>query len=179
MAIIENIARHLDKGTIVFERSFPVTTDVLWATIATQEGLKHWFMPTKYKVKPGGRFSFEGGWDGVITASDPHQLIQFKPNGSDEAYLRFEISKAEAGCVFRLVDKLDPSQDVAEIFSDVPPYMAYQPGGPGTHWSGILAGYHGFVDALEGHLTGDGPDNHFEDLCGVYMTTLKDWYGVT
>jgi hypothetical protein len=46
------------------------------------------------------------------------------------------------------------NQDESKIFPDEVKHKTYQPGSPSTHWSGIIAGYHGFVDKLEGFITG-------------------------
>ena len=60
MEQIENVASLLDKKTLVCEHHFSMGPDTLWNAIATKEGLIHWFMPTKFEVEEGGRFSFEG-----------------------------------------------------------------------------------------------------------------------
>ena len=89
---IENVATLLDKNTLVCERYFAVAPEKLWDAIATKEGLSHWFMPTKYEIGEGGRFSFAGGWDGTISQVHPPHHVQFTPDKSQHAYLRFEIT---------------------------------------------------------------------------------------
>ena len=172
---MKNAATLLDKNTLVFERYLPVAPDKLWDAIATKEGLSHWFMPTEYEIVKGGRFSFQGGWDGTISQLYPPHNIQFTPDESQHAYLRFEITATNGGSVFKLIDKMGSAQDAARAFPGAPQHRIHQPGGPGTHWSGIIAGYHGFVDELQGYITGHKPDSDNDDLCKSYMTLQDEW----
>jgi hypothetical protein len=56
----------------------------------------------------------------------------------------------EAGCLFSLTDRMGDDADPKEIFGpDAEAHRIHQPGGRGTHWSGVAAGYHAFVDSLE------------------------------
>ena len=174
---IENIARLLEKNTLLLERRFSVPPERLWQAVATQEGLSHWFMPTPFEIEQGGRFSFEGGWEGTVTLVDPPRRIQFTPDESEEAYLRFEIEPASGGCLFRLIDKMGPAADPTRIFSaDTPKHLVYQPGGIGTHWSGVVSGYHGFVDALETYVSGKTIPCDDDDLSQGYMAVLDRWH---
>jgi hypothetical protein len=88
--------------------------------------------------------------------------VQF--NNSHESFTRFEIEPDGDGTLFHLIDKL-PGDFVMEVGSrqDNPiedsdtekmRLVGYnQPGGPGTHWTGVVAGWHAFVDSLESYLT--------------------------
>ena len=87
MKRMENVARMLDKNTLVWEREFPVKPEKLWDAIATKEGLSHWFMPTKHEIEEGGRFSFEDGWDGTISqVHPPHHIQLYLLNKAGESY---------------------------------------------------------------------------------------------
>lgn len=177
MKRFENVARLLTKNTLVLERHFPVSPERLWEAIATREGLSHWFMPTPFEIEPGGRFSFEGGWAGTVTGFDPPRSIQFTPDDSEEAWLRFEIEPSAEGSLFRLVDKMGAAVEALEIFgADAPKHLVYQPGGVGTHWSGVISGYHGFVDALESHLTGREIPIDDDELAERYVALLAEWH---
>ena len=52
-----------------------------------------------------------------------------------------------------------------------------QPGGQGTHWVGLLAGWEDFLLALENHLANKGIEDHFDHLCLKYESLLKKKYG--
>ncbi len=174
---IENIGRLLEKNTLLFERHFEFPPERLWQAVATREGLSHWFMPTPFEIEQGGRFSFEGGWQGTVTRVEPPRCVQFTTDGSDEAWLRFEIEPTSEGCLFRLIDKMGASADPGKIFSgDTPEHLVYQPGGLGTHWSGVVSGYHGFVDALESHVSGREVPCDVDDLGRRYMPVLDAWH---
>jgi uncharacterized protein YndB with AHSA1/START domain len=166
------------KDTLVWERQLGVDPKTVREAIATREGLSHWFMSTKFEIVLGGPFSFERGWSGTITRIEPGRLIQFNPDAdSEDAYLRFEIESSTNGSLFRLTDKMPPDADPSKIFGDdTPEVQVHQPGGIGTHWSGVAAGYHGFVDALEAYLTGQAIPFDHDDLAGRYSPILDEWH---
>ena len=178
MSAIENIAHMLAKDTLVWEREFDIDQETLWNAIATREGLSHWFMPTKFGIEPGGPFSFEGGWDGTITRIEPPGLIQFNPQAdSEDAWLRFKIEATSSGSLFKLTDRMGSTVDPLKIFSDdTPEFLIYQPGGIGTHWSGVAAGYHGFVNALETHITGREIPFDCNDMSKQYAAAMDEWH---
>ena len=95
-----------------------------------------------------------------------------------------EIEETKNGCLFKLTDKMEPDHDVLKFFSaDTHKHEIYQPGGIGTHWTGIVSGYHKFVDALESYITGveiplqsrfqldDEADRFYHDM-------LDEWHSV-
>lgn len=174
----DNMASVLDRRTLVWERRLAVDVRKLWGAIATQEGLGHWFMPTRHQVEEGGPFSFEGGWDGTITRIEPPRLIEFTPADGPDGYLRFAIVDEGNGvCLFRLTDRMGDLADAGALFPDAPEHQVYQPGGAGTHWSGVVAGYHGFVDALESWLTGVRKPFDHDQMSRRYMAVLDGWFG--
>ena len=75
---------------------------------------------------------------------------------------KFEVETRPSGVLFRLTDQMGPGVDPLKLFdNDTPKSQLYRPGGLGTHWSGVVAGYHGFVDALDSYLTGrERPTDH-------------------
>jgi len=169
----ENVARLIDSNTLVWQRHFEIEPVRLWPALATKDGLSHWFMPTNVEIEEGGRFSFGGGWEGTVTVVDPPCRIVFTPDESDEAFLEFRIEPTATGCRFTLTDRMSPNVSARERFDeDTPDYEIYQPGGRGTHWSGVASGYHGFVDALEGHITGRLIPYDHDEGSRFYMKVL-------
>lgn len=166
----------LDKHTVFFERIFPVSVEQLWQAVATREGLGHWFMPTAYEIEENGRFAFEDAWQGTVTQLEPFRVIEFTPQDTAAAYLRFEISQTGSGVLFRLIDRMEPEKEAAAVIPEAAPDMIYQPGGPGTPWSGLVAGYHSFIDALAEYLLGELPQDDYELLCKKYTAVLDQWY---
>ena len=177
MVDLKNAPRRLDKHTVVWEREFSQPLETVWELISTRAGLSQWFMATAHEIEAGGKFAFEGGWDGTISELQPGQHILFTPKNATTAFLRFEISEIRGGCLFKLIDRMGPDQDAGELMPEAPTDMKYQPGGPGTHWSGVLAGYHGFIDELEGVLAGKSLDIDYDQLCRQYMQLLDEWVG--
>lgn len=174
---VKNVATLLEKSTLVWERHFSVAPEKLWNAVSTKEGLSRWFMPTKFEIEKGGRFSFHEGWDGIVSELVPPHYIVFIPDESQDAYLRFDVIKTENGCLFKLTDKMGSAVDASEKFPDSPSTLKYQPGGIGTHWSGATSGFHSFVDALEEHITGRQQDFlRYEDLNERYCEVLKEWH---
>ncbi len=177
MTRTDHLGRLLDRSTLVWERTLAVDPATLWTAIATREGLRHWFMPTDTEIEEGGRFSFTDGWDGTVTRVEPGTRVDFTPDASDEGYLRFEIEVREGSCLFRLTDRMAPDAEAAKLFgSDTPAVHTHQPGGPGTHWSGVASGYHGFVDALEAYLTGKTIPFDYAALSRAYGELLDGWH---
>jgi len=175
---VENVGIFLNDNKMMWKRQFSVEPGRLWDAIATKEGLSHWFMPTDFEVEEGGRFSFKNGWDGTVSEVEPLDHIQFDADGDSNGYLRFELEAKDDGCVFSLTDRMGEGADPKKIFGpDTPVHRIYQPGGPGTHWSGVTAGYHGFVDSLEGHVTGNKIEFDYEEMCKTYQRVLDDHFG--
>ena len=179
MKRMDNVARMLEKNTLVWEREFSVKPEKLWDAIATKEGLSRWFMSTPFEIEEGGRFDWEGGWAGTITEVDPPHRIRFTPDYSDEAYMLFEIEETQIGCLFKLTDKMAPTLDARTYFpADTPKSETYQPGGIGTHWTGIVSGYQSFVDALESYITGVDIPFDDDEANRLYRDMLDEWHSV-
>lgn len=175
---LSGAARLVDKNTVTFERVLPASPEALWDLIATKNGMARWFMPTTDEVMAGERFDFQGGWGGTVAEYVRPRHVVFTPDGAEDAFLRFDIEADGDGCVFRLTDRMGSAVDAAKLFPDAPDYDKFQPGGPGTHWSGVLAGYHGFVDALEQQVTGTtAKPFDYDAACRAYMRILSAWHG--
>lgn len=161
-----------DKHTILFERAVAVPREKIWAALTQKQALGQWFMESEIELKVNGKFSFQGGWDGWVAALRPLEYIQF--NSSKEAFSRFEIhpGSGQQGHVVRIIDRMG-----AEVTMTGPTDIAgLQPGGPGTHWVGVLAGWHDFADALAAYLKGEKPQDRYEALCGFYKDFLERHY---
>lgn len=168
---VTNVGRFLSDNRMVWKRHISAHPERLWDAISTKHGLSHWFMPTRYEIEVNGRFSFDGGWEGTVSAATPFHHIQFDVDGGSGAFLRFEMEAGDGAGFFALVDRMGDGVD-ANRWTNEPAHRRYQPGGPGTHWSGVAAGYHGFVDALESHLSGGKVGSDYDELCKAYQRVL-------
>ena len=177
---VANVGRFLSYNKMVWERQLSADPERIWEAISTREGLRRWFMPTRYEIAVNGRFSFDGGWEGTVSEVSPLRRVQFDVDGDSGAFLRFEMKAANGVSFFALTDRMGDGVDAGK-WKDAPAHRRYQPGGPGTHWSGVAAGYHGFVDALEEHLAG-GPTggrvaSDYDELCKTYQRVLDARFG--
>ena len=132
-------------------------------------------MPTEFEIEEGRRFSFQGGWDGTVSEVSPHHHLQFDVEGDSGGFLRFEMESNDDGCLFSLIDRMGEGVDAKEIFG-LDADQIHQPGGPGTHWSGVTGGYHCFVDALEGQVTGNSVASDYDEMCKLYEPVLDDYF---
>lgn len=173
---IANVGRFLSDNKMIWERQFSAPPERLWGAISSRDGLSRWFMPTRYEIAVNGRFSFDGGWEGTVSEARPFRHIQFDVDGGSGAYLRFEMEAGGGASSFALIDRMGDGVD-ANNWTDAPAHRRYQPGGPGTHWSGVAAGYHGFVDALEDHLSGGKVSSDYDELCMAYRRVLDARFG--
>jgi hypothetical protein len=173
-----NIGEFLTDNTMVWRRQLDVAPERLWNTIATKHGLALWFMPTELEIEQGARFAFVGGWEGTISDLSPLRHRQFDVDGKIRGCLRFEMIPNEAGCLFSLTDRMGDDVDSKEIFGpDATARRIHQPGGRGTHWSGVAAGYHAFIDSLQSLLTGIKSDPNDDEMCRTYKRVLGDRFG--
>ena len=177
MQKMPDVAQFVDRGTITLSRRIDVGVDRLWAAITKEEELDQWFMPTTIDLRVGGKFSFKGGWDGSIGRLEPRKNIQF--DSEHGGFTRFEVEEDGQAGIFALTDSLpsDFAVPVAVQERDGP-LLSSQPGGPGTHWVGVIAGWHAFVDQLERHLGGSTFEaTHllgYNRLCSIYEILLAE-----
>ena len=54
--------------------------------------------------------------------------------------------------------------------------LAYQPGGPGTPWIGVAAGWHSGANSLRRLFDANAPAHGYEYLCRFYAGHLEDMY---
>jgi uncharacterized protein YndB with AHSA1/START domain len=181
MSAIPNAATFPDRHTMVLERGFDVPIERLWRAISQTVELDQWFMKSVMDARPGGRFAFEGGWEGQIGEWIPGSCIQFEADKGGRS--RFELATdagpggTGSGSRLRLSDRLPE-----DFKLDAPPddsgallkMMVAQPGGPGTHWPGVVAGWHGFVDALEAHLLQQPFEDRYSALSEEYSRLLRE-----
>ncbi|MEM7117289.1 MAG: SRPBCC domain-containing protein [Chloroflexota bacterium] len=170
--IIPNQVAFVDRHTILFERQLEADIDRVWTAVSRESELAHWFMPTKIELKENGKFSFEGGWDGWVSNLNPPYHLQF--NVTAVSYTRFELALTGTGTHFSLIDRLPPHELAPQPHDNV--LATNQPGGPSTHWTGVVAGWHCFVNSLESYLNG-GPDpTDYDKMCEEYDSFLRNYY---
>ena len=92
--------------------------------------------------------------------------------------MRFELKADGETTVFSFIDNW--AQDAVPGETMLPKEAdeidKHQPGGPGTPWSGVAAGWHGMIDALETYLTGKTLNYSWEDGCKFYADYLTNHF---
>ncbi|MCY4095013.1 MAG: hypothetical protein OXG05_07790 [Gammaproteobacteria bacterium] len=85
--------------------------------------------------------------------------------------MRLELWKDEDQTVFTFLDTwAEGIRGVGEG------EVASQPGGPGTPWPGVAAGWHEMIDRLESVATGRSAQHGISELCDFYVGYLSALY---
>ncbi len=163
----------LERNKVLFKCWYPISKERLWKALSDTEELGQWFMKTEWDFQVGGKFKFEGGWDGWIEVLREFECIQC--NSSNNAFTRFDLKSVKNGTELQLTDQIP--EDLAAPQDDSIYNM--QPGGKGTHWIGLLAGWEDFLLALTSHITNKEIEDHFDRLCAKYSAFLKKKYAAT
>jgi uncharacterized protein YndB with AHSA1/START domain len=149
---------------MVWRRRLHAPVEQVWSLVSTLEGLQKWWrLGTKeFDLRPGGAFRHH--WDNVILDFNENHFINFDG-------MRWELRAKDGGTNFAFIDTWG-----GEAVPPKPGLGSEQPGGPGTPWAGVAAGWHGIVDALEEALTGKPHEDLFETRCRYYAEYLSDYY---
>ena len=163
----------LEHNKVLFTCRYPISKERLWKALSDTGELEQWFMKTEWDFQVGGKFKFESGWDGWIEALREFEYLQC--NSSNNAFTRFDLKPVENGTELHLTDQIP--KDLASPQEDTICNM--QPGGKGTHWVGLLAGWEDFLLALGNHTTNTEIEDHFDRLCLKYKDLLQEKYAST
>ncbi|MEM1340288.1 MAG: SRPBCC domain-containing protein [Bacteroidota bacterium] len=164
--------KFLAGNRVLFKSFYEVPKVQLWHAITKPEELENWFMKTEIDIRVGGKFAFKGGWKGWIENLKVFEYIQY--NSSLESFTRLDIISTKNGVELHLKDQI-PEDMIAPTD---PGIQHIQPGGNGTHWVGLLAGWHDFLLALHSHLLREEVEDHFDLLCLKYRKILNDRYAL-
>lgn len=156
------------ENTISFERQLPCTVTEAWQAVTDPESLGVWFIETRMDFRDGGRFEFIGAWRGRVADIVPERSVGYVAD--EGGVTRFEVFARAGGSGVRMTDRVGPAELPPE---DHAPPGSFQPGGPGTHWAGVIAGWHGFMDALVRYLGGDAPTHAMNALIALYAARLE------
>ena len=85
------------------------------------------------------------------------------------AFRRFSLVEKNDGVVVRLIDYMAPNLVVPyHVRVDGDSVEAHQPGGPGTHWRGVLAGWHYAANSLRDLVVGRFYSGDYDQLTLTY-----------
>ena len=178
-ALLADAGRLVDRHALAWIRRLNAPLEEAWRTISTKAGLDRWWgMPIhELDLREGGAFKHH--WENIVAGFKEREHIDFaEPKGSyaGTGGLRFELRPDGEATMFTL---LDTWHEGATFEGGGP--LAYQPGGPGTPWIGVAAGWHSGADALRRLFDPEAPTHDYERLCRFYAGHLEDlfrWRGM-
>ncbi len=166
------------RGMVVYTRTLDIGLPRAWELISTASELSIWMFETKMEPKIGGRFEFPT-WGGVIEILDPMNRIRFRADEGGYSELRAEPLSDTQSRV-RLIDRPVAKMTVPEhVKSDLPNTGAEQHGGEGTHWAGVLAGWHSGIDSLESYAADREFTMNYHPLVLLYDLLIKAYHKPT
>ena len=165
----------LDKSTVVYSRELPVDLHRAWKLITDARELSTWMFETELDLKVGGRFSFPT-WQGTITKLKTNQCIRF--TADEGGYSEFEIEEMKPDqTVARITDHMPGHLKVPDhVLSEVGDFGTGQSGGLGTHWAGLLAGWHCGSDSLQAYASNRKSDSKYGALTRLYSELIAAYH---
>jgi|GEM_PF-1383870 len=172
--LIERAGTLAEPHAMFWIRSLCAPVEQVWPMVSTRTGLERWWIvpPTRFELRKGGRFNHH--WNNTIVDFREAEYIDFAENSAEYAGtggMRFELAAAN-GSSTRFIfldtwgrDMTPPAETGGE-----------QPGGPGTPWAGVAAGWHAMVDRLERLFDDAAPAHDYEQLSRFYAQYLTDLY---
>lgn len=173
--LLADAGRLVHRHAMVWIRRLRAPIEQVWQTVSTKEGLEKWWLvpPKAFELRKGSVFKHH--WDHTIADFVEHEYIDFVEPGGAYAQtggMRFELKGNGGSTMFTFMDTWAENSTVGS--GDNP--MASQPGGPGTPWPGVAAGWHGMVDRLV-KVFDDHPARYSENELGeFYLGYLRDLY---
>lgn len=167
-------ARFLGTDTLTMERRAPASVERAWQAVTSPAALGVWFIEADVDFREGGRFEFRKAWGGRVTGIEPGRVVTYAADAGGAT--TFELAEAADGVRIVLTDRMGPREHPPSGHSALD---AFQPGGPGSHWAGVVAGWHGFMNALVRYLGGDAPATDNDALTAHYADRLRAHFAVT
>ncbi len=174
LPLLADAGRLVDRHAMAWIRRLRAPLDEVWVTISTKDGLARWWGMPIHVLEPRVGGAFKHHWDNTVTAIKERDHIDFAEPKGDYAGtggLRFEVRSDGPATMFTL---LDTWAEGATFEEDGP--LAHQPGGPGTPWIGVAAGWHSGVDSLGRLFDPNAPTHDYERLCRFYAGHLADLF---
>ncbi len=174
-ALLARAGRLVDRHAMIWTRTLHAPIETVWRIVSTRDGLAKWWIvpPSRFELRRGGTFAHH--WTNVVTDFEHGAFIDFAENTADYSGtggMRFELDEVDRETtVFSFLDTwgadMRPPGDAA---------AAEQPGGAGTPWPGVAAGWHAMVDKLNDVVDGTSAPYGIDALTSFYASYLRDWY---
>ena len=160
--------------TMRLTRRVAVPPKNVWSYFIEPERLALWHIPTQLELAIGARFEFENAWQGQIGALETERFIRF--DADEGGCSTFEVQPSATGSQIIISDTMAPHFEITdELVMNGRTLQENQPGGPGTHWSGVLSGWHKSINLLVDELTETTRKNQltFSQLDRLYLDLLN------
>lgn len=178
LSFLEESAILLDRRTAIYRRVLQTDIKTAWEFLANPDKLQLWMFGAEFEAMPGADFNFApDGWHGRIGVFEEGRELRF--DAVKGGWTWFSLASVEGSTVFTLRDYMAPElviPDEIRSSADVARLKDDQPGGEGTHWQGVLAGWHTGVDDLRGLFSGTRTHWDYEALCELYNLLIIDYH---
>ena len=166
----------LDKHTAQLSRVLATDMQTAWEFLADPKKLQTWMFPAEFEAKPCAPFKFAPeGWHGTIGIFEEGRELRFDAVAGGWTW--FSLASIDGETVFTLRDYLPPDFVVPEHLQSESSSLAdVQPGGEGTHWQGVLAGWHSGVDTLQDLFTEEKRQWDYEAIDRLYKILITDYH---
>lgn len=146
MQSIKDVCTVIDDRTLQWARQIDAPVETIWHSLTDEAELAQWLMPSELDLRVGGKalYNLPDSFGGTISRLEPPHVLEVDQG---DGFIRFEAGPDQVAFVDRMLAGEVPPEAVDDV-------SGYQPGGPGTHWAGVAAGWHGFLDALNAHVSG-------------------------
>ena len=171
---MEGEARFLGANVMTMERRASCAADAAWTAVTDPRALGVWFIGADVELTEGGRFEFREAWGGRVTGIEAPRTVTYVADAGGTT--TFDITETGDGVQITLTDSMGLRERPPSGYSEE---SAVQPGGPGSHWAGVVAGWHGFMDALVRYLGGHVPATDMEELTAYYAARLREHFAAT
>lgn len=163
------------RNTMQLSRSVEITPTEVWPFLVEPDNLIRWHIPTVMEFVVGGRFEFKNAWAGTIGAIEEDRLVRF--DADEGGCTTFSVKRKDQGSQIVITDVMAPQFRITkELISNKKTIQENQPGGVGTHWSGVLSGWHCAIDELVNLM---GVTNYptkltYSQMDSLYLDLLND-----
>ena len=166
----------LDERTALLTRIVPADVESVWGFLANPQNLAKWMFPAEFEAKLGATFNFApDGWHGTIGAYEEGREIRFDAVAGGWTW--FSLIPRGDETEFQLRDYMAPDLVIPDDARSADQSLQEdQPGGPGTHWQGVLSGWHCGVDDLRALFTKQPTVWDYESLTKFYRILIEDYH---
>ncbi|MYD44431.1 MAG: hypothetical protein F4W90_11150 [Gammaproteobacteria bacterium] len=174
---IHNAANLRDARTAQYTRLLDADIETAWEFLADSAKLETWMFPAEFEAKPGANFNFyPEGWHGKIGVFERGREIRFDAVAGGWTWFSLKPID-DRQTEFMLRDYMAPDYVVADEIRRHPDDLERdQPGGIGTHWQGVLAGWHTGTDTLQDLFRETKRNWSYDALCNLYDILIHDYH---